>query len=129
MIKVHPAINQEVPTQDTLQVTDAAYRHLLRRLQKTPASIGIVISVKKAGCSGFKYVVDAVQSLPEQAFEFCYQDTLKLFIPHQSFPFLKGCTVEYVKQGINAQLRIINPNETGSCGCGESFSVGGVDPN
>ncbi|TFG94054.1 iron-sulfur cluster assembly protein IscA, partial [Candidatus Thorarchaeota archaeon] len=31
--------------------------------------------------------------------------------------------VDYVKKGLNEGFEFINPNESGRCGCGESFSV------
>lgn len=123
MIKISPAVNTQVPAVDALQVTAAALAHLSRRLAGTEHSTCIIIGVKKAGCSGLKYDIETAMESPDAAFEFVFQDELRIFVPHDSFPFLKGCTLDYVKQGINAQLQIINPNETGSCGCGESFSV------
>ena len=32
--------------------------------------------------------------------------------------------VDYRRQGLNAQFVFENPNATGACGCGESFTVG-----
>jgi iron-sulfur cluster assembly protein len=31
--------------------------------------------------------------------------------------------VDYVKQGLNYKFVFNNPNQTGQCGCGESFTV------
>jgi iron-sulfur cluster assembly protein len=37
--------------------------------------------------------------------------------------YLKGITVDYVRQGLNEGFEFINPNERDRCGCGESFRV------
>ena len=37
--------------------------------------------------------------------------------------FVAGCTIDYVTELGGAYLKVINPNATASCGCGESFGV------
>ena len=37
--------------------------------------------------------------------------------------YLKGVTVDYVRQGLNEGFEFQNPNERDRCGCGESFRV------
>jgi len=37
--------------------------------------------------------------------------------------FVAGCTIDYVTELGGAYLKVINPNATASCGCGESFAV------
>ena len=37
--------------------------------------------------------------------------------------YLRGVTVDYVRQGLNEGFEFINPNERDRCGCGESFRV------
>ena len=44
-------------------------------------------------------------------------------IDKSSYPYLKGMHVDYVKQGLNYKFIFNNPNQTGQCGCGESFTV------
>ena len=44
-------------------------------------------------------------------------------IDKASYPYLKGIQIDYVKQGLNQKFVFNNPNQTGQCGCGESFTV------
>lgn len=125
MLKIAPAITDQAPPEGALEVTNAAFDHLLNRVKQTEGALGIMLGVKKAGCSGLKYDVGLAMARPDDAFEFRFRETLSVYVPHESFPFLKGCRLDYIRQGINAQLKVINPNETGSCGCGESFAVKG----
>ena len=37
--------------------------------------------------------------------------------------FVFGCTIDYVTELGGSYLKVINPNATASCGCGESFAV------
>ena len=37
--------------------------------------------------------------------------------------YLRGLTVDYVRQGLNEGFEFRNPNERDRCGCGESFRV------
>ena len=37
--------------------------------------------------------------------------------------FVLGCTVDYVTEFGGSYLKVINPNATAQCGCGESFAV------
>lgn len=119
--------SSEASAVDGLDVTDAAFQHLVRRLAQNEQTTGIMVAVKNAGCSGLKYVIELVTEPPAAAFHWLIQDAFLLYVPYTSYPFLKGSTIDYVKQGLNAQLHIINPNQTGSCGCGESFSVDQTD--
>ncbi|EQD47609.1 iron-sulfur cluster assembly protein IscA, partial [mine drainage metagenome] len=39
-------------------------------------------------------------------------------------PMLQGVQVDFRREGLNAAFVFENPNATGACGCGESFTVG-----
>jgi iron-sulfur cluster assembly accessory protein len=48
---------------------------------------------------------------------------LTVYIDLKSESFLQGTTVDYVDSLQGSGFKISNPNSTGTCGCGESFSV------
>ena len=48
---------------------------------------------------------------------------LRVFVDATSRPYLNGTTVDYVDSLQGSGFKISNPNSSGSCGCGESFSV------
>jgi iron-sulfur cluster assembly protein len=37
--------------------------------------------------------------------------------------FIDGTQVDFIKEGLNEAFKFRNPNASGECGCGESFSV------
>lgn len=122
---MHEVIHHPVNPITGVCLTPAAVSHAVSYLQKQPQSLGIRLSVKKTGCSGFSYVVDYVVEGQVQAEDkvFRLNDRYNVYLDKASYPYLKGMTMDYVKQGFNAKWVFNNPNERGQCGCGESFTV------
>ena len=107
----------------SLTLTEAAKSHVLSYLAKKPEMKGIRFSVKKTGCSGLSYVIDYVAASTTDDEVMQLSEQYIVCIDKKSTPFLTGCEVDYVKQGLNYQFVFKNPNQTGQCGCGESFTV------
>lgn len=103
--------------------SEAAIRHALSYLRQQKDSKGIRLSVKKTGCSGLSYVVDYVIAPEPQDLVQALSENYQLYIDKASYPFLKGMSIDYVKQGLNYKFVFNNPNQKGQCGCGESFTV------
>lgn len=108
---------------NNLHLSDNAKRHLLACLSEQNNSKGVRFSVKKTGCSGLSYVVDYVTNVQDTDVILPFADTYSLYIDRASYPYLKGLHIDYVKQGLNHKFVFDNPNQTGQCGCGESFTV------
>ncbi|KTD26896.1 HesB/IscA family protein [Legionella israelensis] len=106
-----------------VSLTPAAERHILTYLSKNDENKGIRFSVKKTGCSGWSYVIDYVSSPEDNDIVTPFLDHYLLCIDKKSYPFLKGMEIDYVKQGLNHKFIFHNPNQTGQCGCGESFTI------
>lgn len=107
-----------------ISFTESAIKHLVSYLQKNPEYAGVRLSVKKTGCSGLSYVVDYVLSPGEGDLVMPLNENYLVCVDKASYPFLKNMDVDYVKQGLNYRFIFNNPNQTGQCGCGESFTVG-----
>lgn len=103
--------------------SDTATRHVLSYLAKQSNCKGIRLSVKKTGCSGLSYVVDYIEAPLAEDMVVPLADDHLVCIDKSSYPYLKGMHVDYVKQGLNYKFIFNNPNQTGQCGCGESFTV------
>ena len=74
----------------------------------------VYLSVKGGGCSGFQYVWDVTDQEPTVA---------NLVVDPMAEMFVFGCTIDYVEELGGSYLKVVNPNATASCGCGESFAV------
>lgn len=116
-------VQQVKNTLEAIVLTDAAKRHLIAYLDKEPVAGGVRFSVKKTGCSGLSYVVDYVEAAQNNDIVMPLNEAYQLFIDKASYPFLKGMRIDYVQQGLNHKFVFNNPNQTGQCGCGESFTV------
>jgi iron-sulfur cluster assembly accessory protein len=106
-----------------LYLTPSAIQHIKKILTKQVGEKSFRLSVKRAGCSGFAYVVDYIDSFDSDDLKFSIDDELVVFVDRASFPILQGICIDYVQSGLNGTLKFINPNQTAACGCGESFSI------
>jgi len=46
-----------------------------------------------------------------------------VLVDAKSEVYLKGMTLDYVRNGLNEGFEFVNPNAKDYCGCGESFRV------
>ena len=92
-----------------LSITDSAKEYL-----KKVGQPNVWLSVKGGGCSGLQYVWDVTDEDPTVE---------NLVVDPVAEMFVLGCTVDYVNELGGSYLKVINPNATASCGCGESFAV------
>jgi len=104
-----------------ITLTDKAKQRFDEQLEQRGKGIGILVGVKKTGCSGYAYTLEFADT-PVTGFHQHY-DTFTLFIDPLAEKLLDGITIDYIKQGLNERFEFLNPNEAGRCGCGESFTV------
>ena len=105
-----------------IQLSPAALTRMQDFLAKHPAAVAVRFGVKKTGCSGFSYTVDLAEVIAEN--DRVYDlDGVRVVIDPKSLPYVEGTEIDYAKQGLNANFVFRNPNATGECGCGESFTV------
>jgi iron-sulfur cluster assembly protein len=103
----------------TIKITDKALAHFAKKL--TPEHF-VLISTKKSGCSGLSYVTEIKEGkVPADAVKVSEQ--LPIYVATQSMEYLHDMILDYQTEGLQSKLVYINPNETGRCGCGESFST------
>ena len=101
-------------------ISDTAASHLTEMINANN-SLGIRISLKDSGCSGFAYQLDLIDDLDENDLT-GEVNGVNLFIHDKSFIFLKGTKLDFVKKNLNQELVFLNPNVSAECGCGESFN-------
>jgi iron-sulfur cluster assembly accessory protein len=109
---------------DPVSVTPAAIEHFRRQIMRQPDARAVRLSVKQSGCTGYMYVVDLVAEGCAQDVHQRLDEDLELLIDHGSLGVVSGTKIDLVTEGVNRQLRFLNPNAKDHCGCGESFSVG-----
>lgn len=105
-----------------ITITEQAKNKIKNQISKRGKGLGIRVGVKTTGCSGLAYKLEFVDNeVAEDIKVDC--DGCNLYIDPKSCPYLKGMTIDYVKNGLNEGFEFKNPNEKDKCGCGESFRV------
>ena len=110
-------------SRQVLSVTQAAVgrgRHLLETVGD--GAEGVRIGVRTAGCSGLTYTIDFAREIraEDQVVEV---EGVKLVIDPKAIMYLVGAEMDFVEDRLGASFHFRNPNESGRCGCGESFTV------
>lgn len=105
-----------------IQITSAALERMHRFLSRDPAAVGVRFGIKRTGCSGYAYTVDIAEAIAENDSVFDH-DGIRVLVDAKALPFVEGTEIDYKRQGLNATFVFRNPNATGECGCGESFTV------
>jgi len=105
-----------------VSLTQPAADRVRTYLDARGKGVGLRVGVKKTGCSGYAYVVNYADDIADS--DIVFEDYgVKVVVDKKSLELIDGTEVDFVKQGLNEAFRFRNPNVTGECGCGESFSV------
>ena len=83
---------------------------------------GLRVSVQPGGCSGFKYGL-LIEDEPAEDDFVVSQGEWNVFVDPFSAQYLNGVTIDYVTSMQGSGFTFKNPNSTGGCGCGSSFSA------
>ena len=107
-----------------LTITETAVSEVRKFIEAENAGpeAGLRIRVVPGGCSGFSYSMQ-IEDGPRQGDEILDKNGLRVFVDLFSRQYLEGVEVDYVNSVMGSGFTFSNPNATGSCGCGSSFSV------
>ncbi len=106
----------------TIRLTETAARRVRDHLARNAGAVGLRVGVRKTGCSGLTYTVDFAEAV--SAGDVVIESSgVNLVVASECLPILDGAEIDYVREGLNEKFAFRNPNATGQCGCGESFSV------
>ena len=104
-------------------LTPASEARIAELMSRAPeGAIGVKLSTPRRGCSGLAYSVDYVSEA------IAFDEKIEtpggvLYIDGGSVLYLVGSIMDWVEDEFAAGFVFNNPNATGSCGCGESFTV------
>ncbi len=83
---------------------------------------GLRVSVMPGGCSGFKYGLVIEDKVGDDDLV-VGNDGFNVFVDPFSAQYLSGTVIDYVTSMQGSGFTFKNPNSTGGCGCGSSFSA------
>jgi len=106
-----------------MDLTEAAATRVKTLVDKAGgAALGLRVGVKNGGCAGMSYTVEMAQD--QQPGEILVEDKgAKVLIDPKAVLFLIGAQMDFETTKLSATFTFKNPNETGSCGCGESVAI------
>jgi iron-sulfur cluster assembly protein len=91
--------------------------------EQVPAeSAGLRVSVLPGGCSGFKYSLNVEERALEDDMV-AEVNGVRVFVDGFSAQYLTGITIDYVSSMQGSGFTFSNPNASGGCGCGSSFTA------
>lgn len=106
-------------------VTPAATVEVMRFMEAesvSPDVGGLRVSVQPGGCSGFKYSL-LIEDQPAEDDYVVPQEGFRLFVDPFSAQYISQVSIDYVSSMQGSGFTFKNPNATGGCGCGSSFSA------
>ncbi len=114
------------PTQ-LIIFTPAAVRKVIGFSETNPEAKGKLLRlyVQGGGCSGFEYGFKFDEQkegdyvIPQGHGE----ESIEVLVDPFSLPFLQSSTVDYYEDFAGSGFKVSNPNASGTCGCGHSFSA------
>jgi iron-sulfur cluster assembly accessory protein len=83
---------------------------------------GLRVSVLPGGCSGFKYSLN-IEERPLEDDMVAEVNGVRVFVDGFSAQYLTGVTIDYVSSMQGSGFTFSNPNASGGCGCGSSFTA------
>lgn len=124
----------ETATNNTITLPQASNKPLFQLTERAVAKIkdfgqsiegaagkSFRVAIRAGGCSGYSYDF-LFDDKRDEDYEIVTGD-VKVVVDPQSMRFLKGSTVDFVDGFQSSGFTVKNPNATGGCGCGSSFSV------
>ncbi|MFM8441030.1 MAG: HesB/IscA family protein [Acidobacteriota bacterium] len=108
-----------------MNVTDSAIAEIKKFLASEsdlPETAGLRVRVVPGGCSGFQYSLNVEETSKNGDF-ILEKDGVKLFVDMFSAQYLNGITIDHTSNMMGSGFTFDNPNATGGCGCGTSFSA------
>ena len=111
------------PNAPLLQITDRAAAQVRSLLEKEGQPDGVFrVGVKTGGCSGMTYQM-SIDDQPHEKDLVLRHDGIEVIVDPASLDYIRGTVMDFEGDVMSQKFTFKNPNATGACGCGISFSV------
>ena len=109
-----------------VQLSERAAKEIKRVIEEQKFTLDntwVRIGAKGGGCSGFTYVLDFDQTGPTE-FDLTYeQHGVNVVVDKKSDFFMGGTELDFNDGLLDRGFVFKNPQASGTCGCGTSFSA------
>jgi iron-sulfur cluster assembly accessory protein len=109
----------------TMEITETAaveIKKFMEGEEGLPETAGLRVRVVPGGCSGFQYSLN-IEEASRQGDHVFDQQGVRVFVDMFSAQYLNGVKIDYVTGMMGSGFTFTNPNATGGCGCGSSFTA------
>ena len=105
-----------------IELTDSAITKINELADEEEETVYLRVFIEGGGCSGMQYgfTFDEKVGDGDTVVE---TEGVKLLVDPMSFQYLTGSEIDFSDDPFNQHFIIRNPNSTGTCGCGSSFST------
>ncbi len=98
------------------------FRHILKE-KGLPEGTAMRLSVKGGGCAGFAYQIDLDRN-PADEFDIAMEwHGLPVHVDMKSEFYMHGSVIDFNDSLMDRGFTFKNPTASGTCGCGDSFSI------
>jgi len=105
-----------------IKICSRTIKHFQKILDKTHKS-SIFIGIKGGGCNGVKYYIEPTNNAAEIMDETFIKEGVRIIVCGDSIFHLLGSEIKWREDYMGNGIEFTNPNATGQCGCGESWSL------
>ena len=114
----------DAPVTEVISVTEKAARRIAALALKEGHALPVLrVRVTAGGCSGFTYELSFADGPAEDDAVIEAADGVRVLVDPQSAPIVRGSTLEFNDSLLGGGLKMINPQATHECACGDSFSI------
>ena len=108
---------------EPIKITDVAAKAIAEKVSGKDGAKGLRLTIKSTGCSGYSYKMDFAMDENLADDDKIEVGGAALYIPKTHSWMLFGMEIGYAEDKMSSGFTFANPNESGRCGCGESFSI------
>jgi iron-sulfur cluster assembly accessory protein len=105
-----------------VSITDSAAEKVKALMaQEGEEDLALRIGVRPGGCSGFQYSIYFDDEVNDDD-ELIETKGVKILVDAMSVPYIMGSEFDWQESLMGAGFAVNNPNVSGGCGCGSSFT-------
>ena len=101
-----------------VRITNIAFKKL-----KKIGKPDVFFYCKSGGCNGLEYVLEPINTKPEKAEQQKLDEESNLWVCNRSMFYLIDTEIDWTDNPMGSRFVFNNPNSSGSCGCGKTFSI------
>lgn len=108
-----------------VEVSDAAAAYIRQSAERLGKQAGVRLRILAGGCSGLEYKLDLLDAGETAAAtdREVVSSGVRVLMDLKSAIQVTGSVIDYESGLLRRGFRIRNPNATGTCSCGDSFSA------